>query len=267
MSPPSDNPQPLARPRRSRLAIASLALALSPVFSLPLLCICHQFDASESTLRDFELTAVIAFLGSPFLAIVALVMVYRSHGQLTGYGTAISGILIAVLVAFIICGSGSRVPKGEMAYERMCNADVLCDALKCYEHEHGQLPPHLSSLVPTYLSLNNAGALFGPTNYPQFVQSEFRKTVKSVEDAKAADENGPYVYLGHTNHSSGIILFEKPTAWIPYRSGYWAGRVWAVRRTDRGKPVFVEELKAWGVWPALIDGVQQESNTVSRAKP
>ncbi len=243
MTSPSHNSQPLTKPRRSRLALASLALALSSALSLPVCFVCSKFTLGETLLTLLGIIAATAFFASPILAIASLVVIYRSHGRLTGYGMAIYGIIITALIAVVISGSGSRSPKGTMSWERMCNADVLCDALKRYEHEHEQLPPHLSSLVPTYLSLNNAGALFGPTNYPQFVQSEFRKTVKSVEDAKAADENGPYVYLGHTNHSSGIILFEKPTAWIPYGSGYWAGRVWAVRRTDRGKPVFVEELK------------------------
>jgi hypothetical protein len=250
--PPPENPQ-LPQPRGSRLAVVSLALALSPVLSIPLLCICHHIGSNESCLRVLEIIALVTFLASPLCAITSVVVIFRSHGRLTGYNWAVCGMLIVGISTAIVSLSGSRVPKGAMLYERICNADVLCDALRRYEHDHKQLPPHLSSLVPEYLSLSNAGALFGPTNYPQFVQSEFRRTVKSAEDAKAADEHGPYVYLGYTNRSSGIILFEKPTAWQPYpasSSNY--GNVWAVRRDNGGTMVSEELLRAWGIWPTVV---------------
>ena len=141
-----------------------------------------------------------------------------------------------------------------MSTVRRFNADALCDALKSHEHDHGQLPPHLSSLVPEYITLNNAGALFGPTNYPQFVQNVFRRTVKSVEDAKAADEHGPYIYLGYTNHSSQIIMFERPTAWESYPVKYWAyGQLLALHRDYSATMVSEEQLRVWGIWPTLVN--------------
>ena len=240
-----DHPtQPPSVPRSSRLAMASLLLPLAAVFCILLV----NVPGINGLPWSFILPGVglVSLLASPVVGVVSIVLIARSRCFLTGYGYGIGGLIITGFIVAGCMAPMSRIPKGSMAYERARNADILSNALKRYEHDHGQLPPRLSSLVPKYLSQSNAGTLFGPTRYPQFVQSEFHKTVKTVEDAQAADENGPYVYLGHTNHSSGIILFEKPTAWKPYPvQSSFHGRVFVLHHDYSAPMVSEEQVRLW----------------------
>ena len=137
-----------------------------------------------------------------------------------------------------------------MSYERLINMDRLSSALKRYEHDKGHLPQSLSALVPEYVAANDVGMFFGPTNYPRFVKAEFRQPVKSAGDAMLAIMNGPYCYLGYTNHTSGVVLFEKPDAWAPYRNGSWAyGKVFVLFTNDSVRDIPEQQLRDWGIWP------------------
>lgn len=248
----TDNPTstPPAKVPNSKLALASFILAISPLFSLLLLFVCYEFGIGETLLRPFTTIAIAAFLSSPVIAAIAIVVIYRSRGRLRGYELAVVAMILAALnIIIFFCSGGPR--SNGMALERKANRNTLGAALKRYEHDHGRLPPLLSSLVPQYISVNDAGVLFGPTNHSYCVKSEYRRRVKSIEDARYADEHGPYVYLGYTNHSSGIVMFERPTAWLSDEIGSWTrGQVWALRRDF--SELFVPEklLQDWGIMPS-----------------
>lgn len=89
------------KPRRSRLAIASLAL-----IGVPLLCwfliwviwVCSHFHAGNVALM-LAILGFASLIVSPVFAIASLVAIHRSRGQLLGKGAAI------VSICFFIYGA------------------------------------------------------------------------------------------------------------------------------------------------------------------
>lgn len=265
MTAPSTNPTSPTLQKRSRLAVTSLWLCISAIvlFVLLLLSLTLLYSVGSKHGVNTFLDALplslfllfgIAGLNAIGFGFAALVVIKRSHGRLSGLASAISGICMGsvILVIFIteLCRPVSSSPRGDMAWERLVNMDQLNSALRRYKHDKGHLPPSLSSLVPEYVAANDAGVFFGPTNYPRFVKTEFRQPVKSAGDARLAITNGPYFYLGYTNHTSGVVLFEKPDAWTPYRKGSWAdGKVCVLFTNDSVRDIPEQQLRDWGVWP------------------
>lgn len=176
----------------------------------------------------------------------------RSESSCSRVWSWLGALALVLMVAAVFLLSGSRVPRGHMLYERGVAMDTLIYAMKRYEKENGRLPPLLSSLVPNYIKLEDAGVLFGPTNYPQFVNVGFRRVVRNPKDVKAADTNGPYAYLGHTNHPSEVLLFEKPNAWKSYpSSSKFHDQLWVVTRGWETDMIPEQRLRDWGLYPSI----------------
>ena len=79
------------KPRRSRLAISSLALIGIPLLCWFLIWVCSRIHAYNVALMLAYL-AFVSLIVSPVLAIASLVAIHRSRGQLLGKGVAITSI-------------------------------------------------------------------------------------------------------------------------------------------------------------------------------
>jgi len=81
-------------------------------------------------------------------------------------------------------------------------------AIRSYQHQHGELPPRLSNLVPGYISTSHI-AIFYVTN--NFVQQQVLPS-DWKENPTQIDQCSSYVYLG-TSGMQGIIAYEKTNLW------------------------------------------------------
>lgn len=157
-SPPADFELPA--PRTSRLAIASLVLAILSPFT------CY-------------LTAIPAII----MGIVVLVKIPQSRGQLKGYGLAISAIalpvVLVVLVPVVACLMGMLMPAlartRQIAFRMVCgqNMSGLGKAMLIYANDYDDKFPKQTEwcdLLMKYTEVPLAGfrcrgALEGPCNY------------------------------------------------------------------------------------------------------
>ncbi|MBU6410226.1 MAG: hypothetical protein KGR98_07550 [Verrucomicrobia bacterium] len=81
-------------------------------------------------------------------------------------------------------------------------------AIRDYKHQHGELPPRLSDLVPAYIPTNHI-ALFYVTNesaQQQVLPPDWKENPAQI------DQYSSYVYLG-TNGVADIVAYEKTNLW------------------------------------------------------
>ncbi len=96
---------------------------------------------------------LLCFFGSPVLGVASLIVIYRSHGQLTGKGIATVSICLWVL--FIAAVALHPFSRPVVRSNRMMCAQNLKQiylALNAYYEDNHQYPPSFGSLFPKYLT-------------------------------------------------------------------------------------------------------------------
>ena len=99
MTPLSDKPQTPPRPRGSRLAKASLALALGTSLLIWLLISVDPYEYNWAVFAIAETMVFASIVVSPILAIASIVLICRHRGRLTDFGFAIPSLIIAGFIA------------------------------------------------------------------------------------------------------------------------------------------------------------------------
>ena len=118
-------------------------------------------------------------------------------------------LMILAVLAFVAGCSPSKVKTGARitSYSNLYEIGL---ALRQFKFENGDLPTHLSDIVPRYVPINQVG-MFYITN--KFVYTQVIPPDWSV-NPKRIDVYSAYNYVG-TNDIHGIIAFEKTNLWKP----------------------------------------------------
>lgn len=154
MTPPPDNSQ-LSKPRRSKLAMASLVLGAWVPILLVLLGFLQGVAEPEAVAgaigHVIVYGAFVSFPASIIIGIVALCIIRSHQGQLLGRGLAIGGICLSGLIVSVALCVYPRV-------NQLLIEDAIHDAyfpvvaaLCKYEDDHHSPATNLSQLVTAYI--------------------------------------------------------------------------------------------------------------------
>jgi hypothetical protein len=208
LSLPPNPPPSSPKPRRSRLAVASLVLSggavcilSSPFFFRPNDCVWILF--------------LLCFFGSPILGIASLIVIYRSHSRLTGKGMAIVSLClwVLVIVAPAIPGPRSLPQSNRMACAQ--NLKQIYLALNAYYEDNHCYPPSFGSLFPKYLSTPTLQLFHCPAAKVPPMKGKFDEQLCSYRciaypenSFQESDEDGLILALDKSfnNHGDGLSV-------------------------------------------------------------